>query len=68
MTSTADRYLSIEEAAKALNVSVSYVYKLTSAKRVPFYRIGKRVVFDPAELKDWMRRRRVPTVEEEVAG
>lgn len=52
--------LGLEEAATYLNVSKSYLYKLTSTNRIPFYKpSGKLVFFDKRELDQWILQNRV---------
>ena len=46
-------YLSIEEAAEFLTLSKSHLYRLTCYRKIPFYKVGRRVVFDPAKLQEW---------------
>ena len=55
------RPLGIEQAAAFLGLSQSYLYRLTSERRIPHYksRGGKRVYFDPEDLKAWAYGRRV---------
>jgi excisionase family DNA binding protein len=57
--------LTFDEAAEYIGMSKSYLYKLTSAGRVPHYKpTGKMLFFDRAELQAWQRRNRVKSVEE----
>jgi excisionase family DNA binding protein len=52
--------LGLEEAATYLNVSKSYLYKLTSTNRIPYYKpSGKLVFFDKRELDQWILHNRV---------
>ena len=44
------RYLSIEEAATYLNVSVRFLRRLVCDRRVRYYKVGKFVRFDPTDL------------------
>lgn len=44
------RYLSAQEAADYLNVSVRFVRRAASARRLRHFRVGKFVRFDPADL------------------
>jgi excisionase family DNA binding protein len=42
----------IDEAAKFLNLSKNYLYKLVHLRRIPFYKpLNGRVYFKPAELE-----------------
>lgn len=52
--------LGLEEAATYLHVSKSYLYKLTSTNRIPYYKpSGKLVFFDKRELDQWILQNRV---------
>ena len=46
--------LSISETAKALNISVSSLYRLTSQHKIPHIKIGSRVVFQPDKIDAWL--------------
>ncbi|MBS4709458.1 helix-turn-helix domain-containing protein [Aeromonas caviae] len=52
--------LSAEECAELLGVSVSYVYRLTSERRLPHYKPqGKKIYFRRDELLDWLLSHRI---------
>ena len=56
------RPLTLEEAADYLGFSKSYLYKLTSANKIPHYKPqGKRVYFAKGELNTWLYRNPVKT-------
>jgi hypothetical protein len=49
-----------EGIAKHLNVSVTTIkreMRKPAYDRIPFYRIGKRVAFDPLEVEDFYRKK-----------
>lgn len=49
----------VEETAKWMNVSTSFIYKLTSTRRIPFYKISTKIVlFKKAELELWVFKNR----------
>jgi len=57
--------LSFRDACKYLNLSPSYLYKLTSLRRIPHYKPnGKKVYFKRSDLEDWLLRNRVKTASE----
>ena len=57
--------LTIEEAAEFLSVSKSYLYKQTSAQRIPHYKpTGKRCYFRRSELEEWILAGGISTQEE----
>ncbi|KAA6325369.1 hypothetical protein EZS27_025412 [termite gut metagenome] len=54
--------LSFEEASKFLNLSKSYLYKLTSGNLIPHYKPqGKMLYFEKEELEAWLRQNPVKT-------
>lgn len=62
---SAKNMFGLEEASLFLNMSKSFLYKLTYKHEIPYYRPnGKQIYFDRKELEDWMRRNRVATKEE----
>ena len=57
-----EKPLTLEEAAEYLGLSKSYLYKLTSAHKIPHYKPqGKRVYFTTAELDTFLLRNPVKT-------
>jgi excisionase family DNA binding protein len=52
--------LSIDQLAQRLGITVRHVRRLVADKRVPYYKVGRLVRFDPAEITDWLATRRVP--------
>lgn len=70
-TIEAKDFISLDEAARFLGFKKSYLYKLTSTKKIPFYKYGGRViVFDPVALQSWRaaRLQYVPTQAEQAAN
>jgi len=60
--------LTFDEAAQFTGLSKSYLYKLTSAQKVPHYKpSGKLVYFNRDELTAWLLQNRVQTTDE-IAG
>ena len=54
--------LSFDEASKFLNLSKSYLYKLTSLGQIPHYKPqGKMLYFEKLELENWLRQNPVKT-------
>ena len=45
-----ERYLSPDEAAVYLNVSVGFIRRMALERRIRHYRLGKFIRFDPADL------------------
>lgn len=52
--------LSLPEAADYLNISKSYLYKLTHKNKIPHYKPnGKKIYFLEKELNEWLTQNRV---------
>jgi excisionase family DNA binding protein len=52
--------LNFNEGAKYLDLSASFLYKLTSAGEIPHYKPqGKKIYFKRVELDQWLLRNRV---------
>jgi excisionase family DNA binding protein len=62
MTSNSNhpQLLTIDQLAQRLGITVRHVRRLVADKRVPYYKVGRLVRFDPAEITDWLATRRVP--------
>lgn len=54
--------LNLEEACEYLGVSKSYLYKLSSANKIPSYKPnGKKLFFSREELDEWLLQNRQDT-------
>ena len=63
-----NNFLTAREAADYLGFALSYLYKLTSTHKVPFYSpTGKHILFKRLELEEWVYNSRVATNDELVA-
>ncbi|ERP89013.1 hypothetical protein Q666_15160 [Marinobacter sp. ES-1] len=52
--------MSVDECSELLGLSVSYVYRLTSEKRIPHYKPhGKKVYFRRDEIIEWALSNRI---------
>ncbi|MEQ1567782.1 MAG: helix-turn-helix domain-containing protein [Myxococcota bacterium] len=51
--------MSVQEAARMLNVSTKTVYRWVTSGQIPAYRVNKQHRFDRAELLEWARVRRL---------
>ena len=58
--------LTVNEASEYLNVSISWLYKLTHLKKLPHYKPnGKMIYFKKSDLDIWLLRNRIDSEEEE---
>lgn len=51
-------------ASEVLGVSRPTIRKMTRERTIPFYRVGRRIVFDADELSAWLRAQRVAPADE----
>ena len=51
--------LDVEALAQRLGVNVRFIRRLVDERRIPFYKVGKLVRFDPDEISRWIAARRV---------
>lgn len=56
--------LFIDEIVVLTGLSKSSIYKLTSARKIPHFKSGKRLIFDRREIMDWLTSNRISTIEE----
>ncbi len=60
-----EKPLTLQEAAAYLDISQSYLYKLTSTQQIPHFKPrGKRVYFLKADLDSYLLQNRVKPVDE----
>jgi excisionase family DNA binding protein len=59
-----DELLTIESAAERIGMSTRYVRRLVAERRIAFYRCGRSVRFDPADLAAHLAAGRVEPITE----
>ena len=64
VTSTQKELMTIDEASIYLGFKVSYLYRLTSGNKIPFYKPGHKVFFKKTDLDEWVFKHRESTKEE----
>ncbi len=47
-------YMTIQEVAEHVRLSVPKLYRLTMEHRIPCFKIGTRLVFDPEKIEEWV--------------
>lgn len=55
-----DRLMTADEVAEWLRIPRSTVYQLTRRRRIPFLRVGRRVLFEHASVETWVKSRTIP--------
>ena len=56
--------LDLEEAITYTGCARSTLYRLTSAKEIPHYKLGQALRFKKSELDEWLTRNKVATTKE----
>ena len=53
--------LTVEEAARFMDIARSSLYKMTSDRSIPFYRPnGKMIYFEKSDILEWIQQNRIP--------
>ncbi|MFX3626069.1 MAG: helix-turn-helix domain-containing protein [bacterium] len=53
--------LNVNEASKYLDIAKPTLYALTSKRKIPHMKVGKKLYFDKAELDSWLKTYRKKT-------
>jgi excisionase family DNA binding protein len=61
------RALLVVEVAELLNISERQVYKLVAGHRIPCFKIGTSIRFDPVAISEWLRGKMAPAAGECVS-
>lgn len=59
----ADALWGVEEVAPVIRKSVNGVYKMVEKRLIPHIRMGRKILFDPAEIRRWLEGLTVRPVE-----
>jgi excisionase family DNA binding protein len=57
-------YLNISELSEYIHLSSSAIYKMTSRRRIPYIKSGKKLLFKRDAIDDWLAGHYFPTKEE----
>lgn len=52
-------YMTIEELSSLVRAPKTTVYRWTSERSIPFIKLGRRLLFDRAEIDRWLEAKRV---------
>ena len=52
--------LTVDDVAEYLNLAKKTVYSMSASRRIPSFKIGAVLRFDPAVLADWIDDRTMP--------
>ena len=54
------KLMTCAETAEFLNLNKFTLYRLASRRKVPFFRIGRKLLFDKSRIEKWIEGRAVP--------
>jgi excisionase family DNA binding protein len=58
------RVLNLDECCALTGYSRGHLYRLTSTRKIPHYKRGKKLLFSKEELEGWLMANRVATIDE----
>ena len=61
------RALVVTDIAELLSISERQVYKLVATHRIPCFKIGGSIRFDPSAISAWLRQKMAPASVEHLA-
>lgn len=61
-----DRLLTVDETASILGISRATLYTWICRKKIEVVKIGSRALFDPAYIKDYIKKHTVRTISYEL--
>ncbi len=67
MTPASPRLLTAAEVSELLRIPRSTVYEMTRTRRLPHLKVGRRTLFDPRVLDEWIASQNVQTRRGDVA-
>lgn len=47
-------FLTIRELSKWIRLSISHIYCLVSKKKIPFIKLGGKLIFSAEEIRNWI--------------
>ena len=57
-----EKLLSIGDIARMLDLSIATIYKYVCQKKIPYLKIGSRVLFDEDKLDKWLQSKEVEPI------
>ena len=58
---TCSEVMSLNQLCEYCGLTKSYVYKQTSTREIPHYKIGKRLYFKKLEIDEWLFKAKIKT-------
>jgi excisionase family DNA binding protein len=61
-SSKLDRLVTIDELSSLLRTAKPTIYTWCHHRSIPYYQLGRRSLFDPVEVMEWLEAKRVDPV------
>ncbi len=58
-----DKLLSIKETSEIIGLKIPTIYKYVCCRKIPFIKIGGRVLFDAEKLKAWIQQKSIDPID-----
>ena len=58
-----NQFLTSDEVARLLRIPMSTLLKMTSARKIPHIKMGRKLLFEKSEIVQWLRTHKI-TVDE----
>lgn len=52
------RFISVEDLAKYLDLSINTIYSWVYQRKIPYWKFGRLVKFDLREIDEWIKTKR----------
>lgn len=62
------RLLEIREVSQLTGIKQSFLRRLVFQKRIPFFKIGRKVMFSRIEIDNWLNAQRQVLLNNEIGG
>jgi excisionase family DNA binding protein len=59
------KYLCLEEVSKMLNLAKSTVYSYVGNNKIPYIKLGGKLLFNETDLTGWLDSKKQPVIERE---
>jgi excisionase family DNA binding protein len=59
LTGSGAPLIDIHGVAEVLGVTPRHIQRLVAERRIPYFKVGRFVRFDPGELNEWLNEQRV---------
>lgn len=64
VSNTDDDFMNIEEASSFLGFTKSSIYGMTHERKIPHFKVGKRLYFKKADIVNWITSTKITTKQE----